>query len=91
MRNALKHVGSRLSSAFPQQASLAAPPSAVQANNTHALQPPTLGSCCPLFLMTGFTLLSTSAPRHVVDKVRCCGLVGNWRTCGLIASKFLAL
>lgn len=37
MRNALKHVGSRLISAFPQQAPLAAPPSAaVQANNTHA-------------------------------------------------------
>lgn len=37
MRNALKHVGSRLTSAFPQQAPLAAPPSAaVQANNTHA-------------------------------------------------------
>lgn len=36
MRNALKRVGSRLTSAFPQQASLAAPPSAVQVNNTHA-------------------------------------------------------
>lgn len=93
MRNALKHVGSRLTSAFPQQASLAAPPSTtVQANNTHP--PPDAHSW---FLLSsifndGFHPSSPLVP-HVMenDNVRCCGLVGNWRTCGFAASEFLAL